>query len=222
MGEKWTTRRKLLASGSAVIATTIGGVGFTGWTGRKWGANSTEYSPITEGGTVALEPVAEGFDQPLALENPAEDHLYIADKFGQVYLYAEGTLQDEPILDIADQLVMDHGEQGLLGLEFHPDFENNRKFYVRYSSPAREGTPNGYSHTFVLSEFQTTDDYQDVVSSSERPILEIPEPGQMHNAGAIEFGPDGYLYVALGDGGGDGHDGSGPLNQGPDSHAGDG
>jgi len=214
------SRRKFLAGVSAAIPTAIvGGSFLTGWNGRKWRLSSGEHSLITEGPTVAVEPVVEGLQQPLALENPIDGYMYVADKFGQLYLYLDGELLSEPILDISDRLIIDHGEQGLLGLEFHPDFENNRKFYLRYSSPPREGTPEGYSHTFVLSEFQVTDDYREVIASSERAILEIPEPGRMHNAGDIEFGPEEYLYVTLGDGGGDGRDGSGPFNRGPGSHA---
>lgn len=216
------SRRKFLTGGAvAAFTVPIGGSLLTGWNGRKWRLERREHSPITEGPTVALEPITGGLKQPLALENPIGNHLYIADKFGQIHLYADGELLDKPILDISDKVVMEHGEQGLLGLEFHPEFEDNRRFYVRYSSPLGEGTSEGYSHMFVLSEFRMTEDYRDVVPDSERPILELPEPGKMHNAGAVEFGPDGYLYVTVGDGGGDGHDGSGPFNRGPDSHAGD-
>lgn len=211
----------MLGGSAAAVSILAGGSLFTGWNGREWRRSSRDHSPITDGPTVGLETVADGLAQPLALETPLDGYVYVADKAGQVYLIAEGELLDDPVLDIADELQREHGEQGLLGLACHPEFENSRKLYVRYSSPPRDGTPDGYSHTFVLSEFVLEENYSDVIAGSERPILEIPEPGRMHNAGGIEFGPDGYLYVTVGDGGGDGHDGSGPLNRGADSHAGD-
>jgi len=218
---KWTRRRKFLAGVSSLGAAGASGLLFTGWNGKNWKSSSGDHSPIIEGPTISLEQVAKGFTQPLALENPVDNYYYIADRFGSIYLYSDGELGEEPILNIEEKLHIEYGSQGLLGIEFHPDFETNQKFYVRYSSPRKKGTPEGYSHTAVVSEFRTTEDYQNVVSDSERPILEIPEPGRMHNAGAMEFGPDGYFYVTLGDGGGDGHDGSGPLNRGANSHAGD-
>lgn len=221
MGFGLPSRRQLLGGSLASIATIFGGTIFTGFNGRRWQINSNDRSSITEGTTVALEPIVDGFQQPLALEMPIEDHAYIADKIGKIYVLPADLSEKKILLDLSGSVVLEHGEQGLLGLAFHPDFESNRRFYVRYSSARRTGTPEGYSHTGVLSEFETTNDYRSVKDDSERTILEIPEPGQIHNAGAIEFGPDGYLYVTLGDGGGDGHDGNGPLNRGPNNHAGD-
>jgi glucose/arabinose dehydrogenase len=117
----------------------------------------------------------------------------------------------DAFLDVTDRMVDAGGydERGLLGVAFHPDYPDTPRAYVRYSAPPREGTPAGYSHTFVLSEFRVRSDGFGVEPGTERTLLEIPEPQANHNAGEITFGPDGYLYVAVGDGGGAGDRGPG-------------
>jgi len=142
------------------------------------------------------------------------DRRFITDQTGQIYVHGPDGLEDEPFLDVSDQLVefMEFDERGLLGLAFHPDFADNGRFYVRYSSPPRDGTPKEYDHTFVLSEFQTAgDDNAQADPDSERVLLEIPEPQFNHNSGNICFGPDGYLYVGTGDGGGANDTGTGHV-----------
>ncbi|MFB6352911.1 MAG: sorbosone dehydrogenase family protein, partial [Halobacteriales archaeon] len=101
------------------------------------------------------------------------------------------------------------GEKGLLGIALHPDFAANRRLFLRYSAPRRPGTPENYSHTFVLSEFAATADGRRIRRESERPLLEIPEPQANHNAGDLAFGPDGHLFVPVGDGGAAGDQGPG-------------
>ncbi|THE65650.1 plastocyanin [Salinadaptatus halalkaliphilus] len=109
------------------------------------------------------------------------------------------------VLDIQDQIVPlgigelgGYDERGLLGLTFHPDFEDNGLFYVRYSAPERDGL--GYDHTDVLAEFQVGEELP-VDPETERTIMEIPQPQDNHNGGRLAFGPDGYLYTSVGDGG---------------------
>ncbi|WP_226042046.1 PQQ-dependent sugar dehydrogenase [Natrinema sp. DC36] len=163
---------------------------------------------IGEGPTVGLETVAEGeLTAPTSLTVPDEDadRRFVTDQTGQIYVHGPDGLQDEPFLDISDRIVelMEFDERGLLGLAFHPDFEENGRFFVRYSAPLQEDMPEDYDHTFVLSEFRTaSDDNETADPESERRILEIPEPQFNHNSGSIAFGPDGYLYVGSGDGGG--------------------
>jgi len=185
-------RRQFL--GAAAMTTLAGCTGS--------GADTRTLSPLREGPSVALEPIAEGFREPVQFRTAREDRLqYVADKYGQIFVKDETGLREEPFLDVSDQLAeFSTWEQGLVGFELHPEFETNRKCYVRYSSPPREETPRGFSHTFVLSEFRARSDLRRVESGSERALLEIPEPGPNHNSGAITFGPDGYLYVGTGDG----------------------
>jgi glucose/arabinose dehydrogenase len=173
----------------------------------------------TASDTVALELIAdgesipEGPSRPLAYETPAgtDGIAYVADQDGTVYVTSEEGLHEEPLLDIQDRVIeRESWEQGLVGIEPHPDFADTRKLYVRYSGALMENAPESYSHTFVLSEFQVGDSYRSADPASERTLLEIPEPQPDHNSGTIVFGPDGYLYVGVGDGGswgdiGEGH-----------------
>ena len=161
---------------------------------------------IPEGASVRVDTVAddERLAAPLGFEVPPDetDRQFIVDRLGQVYVLEGDGLREEPFIDVSDQLPEISGEIGLLGLAFHPNFRDNRRFYLRYSAPPREGTPEDYSHTEVLAEFEASEDGSTALPETERPILEIPSPQDQHNAGAVLFGPDGYLYMAMGDGGG--------------------
>ncbi|MFB6173802.1 MAG: sorbosone dehydrogenase family protein [Halobacteriales archaeon] len=172
------------------------------------GATTASRTP-TEDLTLGLRTVATGFDAPL--DFAAEGgRRYVVDQSGTIRVHGDGGLRDEPFLDISDRIEFG-GEKGLLGVALHPEFGSNRRCFVRYSAPPREGTPSGYSHTFVLAEFEATADGRRAKPDTERTVLEIPEPQGNHNAGAIAFGPDGYLYVAVGDGGAGGDRGSGHV-----------
>jgi len=169
---------------------------------------------IRTGATVELEQVAGGLTHPVGLETADEeaDRRFVLDQTGQIYVHTEDGLREEPFLDVSDRLFAEdlgapelggYDERGLLGLAFHPDFRENRRFYVRYSAPVLDETPDEYDHTEVLSEFEATEDLRSGDPDSERRILTFPSPQLNHNSGQIAFGPDdGYLYVGMGDGGG--------------------
>jgi glucose/arabinose dehydrogenase len=158
---------------------------------------------------IALDPVAGGMQAPLDVAF-APEMTYVAEQQGQIRII-DDDLRKEPLLDLRGEIEVG-GEKGLLGIALHPDFATNRRLFVRYSAPRRSGTPSNYSHTFVLSEFRVTEDGRSVRSNSERTVLEIPEPQGNHNAGAIVFGPEGYLFVAVGDGGAGGDQGGGHVD----------
>lgn len=169
---------------------------------------------------VGLETVVEGIGTPTSLTVPPDDpdRLYVANREGVIFVYDVADRRLAPFLDIAEA-VLGGGERGLLGLALHPEFADNRRFFIRYSGAHRPGTPDGFSHTFVLSEFQATPDGMRARPASERPVLEIPQPQETHNAGDLAFGSDGFLYVPTGDGGGstlghatDWYGGEGPGN----------
>ncbi|MFC7239961.1 PQQ-dependent sugar dehydrogenase [Saliphagus sp. GCM10025317] len=195
------TRRTLLRS--AAIGT-VAGLGATAAVAQ----DDNEDGFLQEGPTVGLETVAEELTAPVDFQVADEetDRRFVVDQTGQIYVHGEDGLEDEPFLDISDRMVdlrEDFDERGLLGLALHPDFEENGRFFVRYSAPPREETPEEWSHTFVLSEFETEgDDNESADPDSEQVLLEIDEPQPNHNSGMVAFGPDGYLYVSTGDGGG--------------------
>jgi glucose/arabinose dehydrogenase len=135
---------------------------------------------------VALEEVAT-LDQPLAMaQRPGDDTLYIAQKSGQVMAVRDGRVLPSPVLDLSAE-VSQGGEQGLLGLAFSPD---GRFLYVNYTDRA------GDTH---VTEFAAQGGRAD--RGSGRDVLRVDQPYSNHNGGHLAWGPDGYLYVGLGDGG---------------------
>lgn len=158
--------------------------------------------------SVGLELVIEGLVHPvnLAHANDGSGRLFVVDQVGQIWVItADGKMLDEPFLDISDRMVeleAGYDERGLLGLAFHPDYANNGRFFLYYSAPLRDGAPEGWNHTSHVSEFAVSADNLDVADpNSERILMQIDQPQSTHNGGQIRFGPDGYLYIPLGDGG---------------------
>ncbi len=157
---------------------------------------------------ITLEPIASGLTAPVALAAPDDgsSRIFIVDQVGLIYVVdSEDNLLETPFMDIRNQLVnlnSNYDERGLLGMAFHPDYVNNGRFFVYYSAPLRPGGQAGYNHTSVLSEFLVSEGNPNLAEpDTEKIILQIDQPQGNHNAGAIAFGPDGYLYVPLGDGG---------------------
>jgi glucose/arabinose dehydrogenase len=182
-------------------------------------------SPIPrDAPSVALQRIAGGLTVPVFLTQPDDDtgRLFIVDQAGQIVIVENGTLLDDPFLDLSDRIVrLDPGydERGVLGLAFHPEYRDNGRFFVYYSAPLRDEAPEDWDHTSHLSEFRVSPDDPNIADpDSERIVMEIDQPQGNHNAGHIGFGLDGYLYVPLGDGGdccdtGPGHP---PLGNGQD------
>lgn len=166
--------------------------------------------PATRAHTeVSLDEVAGGFTAPVALVAAADGsgRLFVVDQIGIVkILTGNDRVLDRPFLDIGDRLVSlepGYDERGLLGLALHPDFARNGRFFVYYSAPLRPGAPAGWNHTSRISEFTVSPSSPNQADpASERIILEVDQPQSNHNAGQLAFGRDGYLYIALGDGGG--------------------
>jgi len=158
---------------------------------------------------VGLELVAEGLTQPVELvaTGDGSGRLLVVDQIGVVLiLTAEGELLEEPFLDIRDRMTglrPGYDERGLLGLALHPGFEQNGRFYVYYSAPRDPAAPSGWDHSSHLSRFSVSEADPNVADrASEQVILRVDQPQSNHNGGQVAFGPDGYLYLGLGDGGG--------------------
>ena len=138
------------------------------------------------------------FSGPLVLQNAGDgtDRIFVVEQSGKIYVFENntGVTVKKKFLDITDS-VSSGGEMGLLGLAFHPNYENNGYFYVNYtkSSP--------YRRTLIV-RFQVSNANPDSADrSSSKILMEIAQPFSNHNGGQLAFGPDGYLYIALGDGG---------------------
>ncbi len=136
---------------------------------------------------------------PVALAIPPDDsaRLFLVQQFGKITILPRNrsSADSSTFLDLTDRpLIEKQFEEGLLGLAFHPDYAENRKFYIYYTLQDPKQS--------ILSEMQcSADDPSKADPSTERILLRVPQPFWNHNSGNITFGPDGYLYIAIGDGG---------------------
>lgn len=160
---------------------------------------------------VDLELVAGDFNAPIFLVAPPDGsgRRFIGEQSGLVYLLGrDGVQREQPFLDLRDQLVpllQAFDERGLLALAFHPEFARNGLFYVNYSARPRPDSPftGETAYTWRLSEFKVSvADPDKADPASERVLLAFDWVNRKHNGGGLAFGPDGYLYVGVGDGGG--------------------
>jgi glucose/arabinose dehydrogenase len=136
--------------------------------------------------------VFTGLSSPVDLQAPPGDtaRVFIVEKTGRIRIAKHGVLLARPFLDLS-AIVSTGSEQGLLGLAFHPDFASNGRFFVDYTNLAGDTRVESY----------TASSDPDSAVPSATPILAVDQPYPNHNGGQIAFGPDGFLYVGLGDGG---------------------
>lgn len=184
--------------------------------------------------TIELETVMDGLTAPLGLVTPDDgtSRMFVYDQAGQVRLILDGVPQPTPFLDASDRLTTlgvagpgSFDERGFIGFALHPDFASNPRVYTYTSeppagladfttSPPLPGDPN---HQAVFAEWTVDAGNPNAVdTSTRRELLRIDEPQFNHDGGTMRFGPDGYLYIALGDGGAgdDQGDGHGPNGNG--------
>jgi glucose/arabinose dehydrogenase len=160
-------------------------------------ACSSQSGPTLPQGTGArLLEVASGLSVPLYLTSPPNDahRLFIVEKTGGVRVVKDGTLLVTPFLDLSGK-VSSGGEQGLLGLAFDPNYASNGRFFVHYTDAAGDTR---------VSSFQVSANPDVADAGSEQVILTATQPYSNHNGGQLVFGPDGMLYLGLGDGGASG------------------
>lgn len=152
---------------------------------------------------IALRQIADGFDRPLHITHAGDGsgRLFVVEKVGRIRIVRDGQVLSEPFLDITDRVGSRANEQGLLSVAFHPRYRDNGWLFVNYTD--NDGDT-------VVSRFSAAGDRAD--PSSEEVVLTIEQPFANHNGGQVVFGPDGMLYIGMGDGGGAGD----PLGAGQD------
>jgi glucose/arabinose dehydrogenase len=138
------------------------------------------------------------FERPVDLQHAGDgtERLFVLEQAGVIRVFSDepSVTRTETFLDIRERVTRANNEEGLLGLAFHPNYSENGQFFVYYSAV---GASRG-----VLARYQVDPDDPDrALEGSESILLEIPQPYGNHNGGQVSFGPDGYLYLALGDGG---------------------
>ncbi len=120
--------------------------------------------------------------------------LFVTEKQGRVRIIKEGQLLAEPFLDIRSRVDATASERGLLSIAFPPDYAQSNVFYVNYTAKDGDGDT-------IIARYHVSDDPDLALAESEEIILRIDQPAANHNGGQLQFGPDGYLYIGMGDGG---------------------
>ncbi|HSH79317.1 MAG TPA: PQQ-dependent sugar dehydrogenase [Herpetosiphonaceae bacterium] len=147
--------------------------------------------------TLALTEVTAGLDEPVHVTHAGDGsgRLFVVERGGTIRVVSDAALVPEPFLDITDRVGSRSSEQGLLSVAFHPRYGETGRLFVDYTD--KQGDT-------VISEFRVSDDAGRADPASEKVLLRIDQPAPNHNGGQLAFGPDGYLYIGMGDGGGAG------------------
>jgi glucose/arabinose dehydrogenase len=145
---------------------------------------------------IELQKFADGFTRPVYLTHAGDGsgRLFVVEQAGVIKIVRDGKISATPFLDIRDR-VESGGEKGLLSVAFHPKYKENGRFFVNYT-----GRRDGVLKT-IIAEYRVSQTNPDVADRTERVILEIEQPFANHNGGLNKFGPDGLLYIGMGDGG---------------------
>ena len=157
--------------------------------------------------------MASGFSNPLDIQQAGDGsgRLFVVEQGGRIKILQNGSVLGTPYLDVSG-LIVSGGEEGLLGLAFHPNYVTNGCLYVNYTTMRLNGTLQT-----AISEFRTSPPSSNTVSTASESILfTVNQPEANHNGGGLAFGNDGLLYIALGDGGGGG-DMHGTIGNGQDT-----
>ncbi len=153
--------------------------------------------PLQPVSQIQLSPViTEGLVLPLYVTHAGDGRLFVVQQDGLISIIQDGALLAEPFLDIRDRVGKQANEQGLLSLAFHPRYAQNGYFFLNYTNTAANT---------VVARFQVSAANPNLADpASEQILLTIEQPYANHNGGLVKFGPDGYLYIGMGDGGSQG------------------
>src|SRR6185369_4455684 len=171
------------------------------------GSATTTTAPTPPPNSVTLTPVVAGLSSPVDLQatDDSTGRLFVVEQAGTIRILQGGALLATPFLDIRTRVAFG-GEMGLLGVAFHPTFAQSRRFYVNYVRMLGTGQIQS-----VIAEYQiSAADANQADPASERILLTVNQPFPNHKGGQLAFGPDKFLYIGLGDGGGEGD----PLGNG--------
>jgi len=151
--------------------------------------------PVTFPPRVAIEPFTALSEEITYLTHAGDGsgRIFLVSKAGRIWVVEDGDIRRTPFLDISDIVDSAQSERGLLSVAFDPDFANNGEFYVNFSSKQGDGDT-------VIARYRT-EDFQAADPATGVEILRIDQPAANHNGGQLQFGPDGYLYIGMGDGG---------------------
>lgn len=142
--------------------------------------------------TISLQSFGTGFVSPVEITNAGDSRLFVVQKGGLIrILNANGTVNSTPFLDLSS-LVSTNSERGLLGLAFHPNYATNGYFFVNYTNTAGNT---------VIARYSVNSGNPDIADTTGTILMTISQPYSNHNGGSIKFGPDGFLYIGMGDGG---------------------
>jgi glucose/arabinose dehydrogenase len=170
-------------------------------------SSPTPQSASTPTPQVKLTTVVSGLDTPVDLQqaNDGSGRLFVVEKAGAIQIIQNGAIQDSPFLDISSKVDSEPSEMGLLGLAFHPKYTQNRRFFVHY-----DRNVNGQIQSVIAEYMVSAANANTADPGSERILLTVNQPFENHKGGQLAFGPDGFLYISLGDGGSEGD----PLGNG--------
>src|SRR6266699_890863 len=193
-----------LLANLTLVAFVIGALAGSGCSGSSM-SNTSPPPPTLQ---VELVPIASNFTNPLDIQQPNDGsgRLFVVEQSGRIKFIQNGNVPGTPYLDVSS-LIVSVGEEGLLGLAFHPNFSQNGCFYVNYTTTRLTGALQT-----VIAEYRATPVNANTVSTAtEQRLITVNQPESNHNGGGLAFGPDGNLYIGLGDGGraGDQHGNTG-------------
>ena len=155
--------------------------------------------------TIALTPFVTGISEPAEIVNAGDSRLFIVQQGGAIRIAnPDGTLKPTNFLTIPSSMLAGGNEQGLLGLAFHPQYATNGFFYINYTRASDGAT--------VVARYSVNPNNPDVALTSGTILLTVAQPFSNHNGGTLRFGPDGYLYIGMGDGGSGGDPGNRAQN----------